>query len=78
MENKKASENVEHQDHPIVEQMTEIRNRNANLLDQDISKFSEASAVGDWNTALELANWIYERTVVVSVLDQLIEPEKYR
>ena len=63
------------QDRPNMKQ---VSYENQKMLYQDLQKFRDAVDGDDWKTALEVANWIYERTVVIAVLDQFIDPEKYR
>ena len=58
--------------------MKRVSCENQKMLHQDLQKFRDAVDGDDWKSALEIANWIYERTVVIAVLDQFIDPEKYR
>ena len=44
---------------------------------QDIEKLTTAIQDSDWEGVVDIAHSIYERSVVVVVFDQLINPEKY-
>jgi len=57
--------------------MKEVSDDNQKMLYQDLDKFRAVIDEDDWEDALELVNQIYERTVLIAVIDQLINPEKY-
>lgn len=57
--------------------MKQVSYENQKMLCQDLQKFRDAVDGDDWETALEIVTRVYERTVLITVLDQFIDPKKY-
>jgi len=60
-----------------IQEIINKRDYQVPMVYQDLEKMEAAIQDSDWETVVDLAHSIYERSVVVVVFDQLINPENY-
>ena len=60
-----------------IQEIINKRDYQVPMVYQDLEKLEAVIQDSDWEAVVDLAHSIYERSVVVVVFDQLINPEKY-